>query len=84
MMTDEQIAIARARLEAAFRPLVCEAEDWDYKEKMRFRVLDEQGAVILNVPEIFQRDVIDASRLGDVIEQARLAVQAKGYVLSPL
>jgi hypothetical protein len=84
MMTDEQIAIAKARLEAAFRPLVCKAEDWDHKYRMRFKVLDGNGAVILEMPEILQRDVVDASRLGDVIEQARLVVQAKGYVLTAI
>ena len=82
MMTDGQIAAAKDRLEGAFRPLICKAEDWDYKAKMRFKVLDENDNTIFEAPEIVKSVIVDESRFADVIEKARGVVQAKGHVLA--
>ena len=81
MMTDKQIATAKSRLENAFRPLICKAQDWDYRAKMCFKVFDENNNIIFEVPKIVQGDVADESRFADLIEQARTAVQAKRYIL---
>jgi hypothetical protein len=80
MMTDEQIANVKAKLEGAFRPLTCKAEDWDYKEKMRFKVLDGNHNAIFENPKITQHDV--ESSLAEILEQARAEIQAKGLPLT--
>ncbi len=81
MITDEQILGAKSRLEGAFRPLRCKAQDWDYMAKMQFKVVDENGSIIFEA-KIAERDVVDASRFVDVIEQAKAAMQDQGFVLA--
>jgi hypothetical protein len=80
MMTDGQIAGAKSRLGDAFRPLRCKAEDRDYRAKLQFKVIDENDNTIFEAT-ITDHDVNDASRFADVIEHARAAVQAKGFVI---
>jgi hypothetical protein len=81
MMTDVQIAGATSRLRDAFRPLRCKAEDRDYRAKLQFKVIDENDNIIFE-STITDHDVNDANRFADVIEHARAAVQAKGYVVA--
>ena len=84
MINDEEIAHAKRALEGSFRPLVCKAEDWDYKAKMRFKVLDEKGETILEIPELVRGDIVNEARFAELIEIARNAVRAKGYALAAL
>jgi hypothetical protein len=81
MMTDKQIADAKSRLEGAFRPLKCKAEDHDYRAKLRFKVIDESDDTVFEA-RITDHDVNDAGRFADLIAQATAVVQAKGFVLS--
>jgi len=82
MLSDEQIEIIKQRLEGSFNPLRCVADVWDYKQKLRFKVFDETDRAIIEVPEIVLRDVAEENRLGDLVEQVRAQVQARGFVLT--
>ena len=81
MMTDDQIVEAKSRLRDAFRPLMCTAVDRDYRAKLQFKITEGNDNIIFDMT-ITDRDVNDKSRFAAVIEQARAAVQAKGYVLA--
>ena len=48
MLTDQQIVSA---IQAAFSPLRCTAEIWDYQQKLRFRVFDTSDKAVLTCPE---------------------------------
>jgi hypothetical protein len=82
MLTDDEIKGIMGRIESAFKPLRCVAKDWDYKEKLKFRVFDDNDQVILEREKITLRSLKDRSTFQDVIEQARAEVQARGFVLS--
>ncbi len=60
----------------------CVVEVWDYKQKLRFKVFDDHGRGVIEVPEIVLHDVAEENRLGDLIERVRAQVQAKGFVLT--
>jgi hypothetical protein len=81
MLTDEKIQNIKARLEGAFKPLRCVVEVWDYKQKLRFKVFDDNDGII-EMPEIVLRDLSSESHLQGVILEARARVQAKGIVLT--
>jgi len=81
MLTDENINNIKFRVEGAFKPLRCVAEIWDYKQKLRFKVFDNDNHGIIEIPSIVLRDLTDESRLQDVIEQTREQVKSKGFVL---
>src|SRR5918996_609390 len=49
MLTNEKI---KAKIQDAFRPLRCVAEIWDYDYKLRFKVFNEQGEGVIEVPEV--------------------------------
>ncbi len=79
-MTDKQIAEAKSKLEGAFRPLECKARDFDYKAKLRFKVIGKNDNIIFE-RTITDHDVNDAGRFADLIAQARAEVQVKGFLL---
>jgi hypothetical protein len=82
MLTDEKIQDIKARLEGAFKPLRCVVEVWDYKQKLRFKVFDDNDEDIIEMPEIVLRDLSNESHLQDVIQEARARVRPKGIVLT--
>lgn len=79
-LSDDEIKIA---VEAAFRPLRCVAEVWDYEQKLRFRVFDSNDRGVLTVPSLVLRDLRDRSNLRSVLSTARLTVEEKGFRLEP-
>jgi hypothetical protein len=81
MMTDQQIVSA---VQAAFSPLRCTAEIWDYGKKLRLRVFDANDKIIITYP----KQVLDAIRnvesLRAFLEMVRAQVQGEGHKLGPL
>jgi hypothetical protein len=82
MLTDQDITKITARVESAFAPLRCVAEVWDYKEKLRFKIFDDEDNGIIEVPQIALRDVSDERHLDTMLQKTRGLVHAKGFVLS--
>ena len=80
MRTNEEI---RRAVELAFKPLRCVAEVWDYEEKLRFRVFDQQDRGIVVMPDLVLRNLRDESQLRDVLSAAREVVEEKGFRLDP-
>jgi hypothetical protein len=80
-LPDDHIARIKQRVEAAFKPLRCVAEVWDYKEKIAVKVFDKDDRIVIERPNSVLRDLADETRLMDFIEAIRERVQAKGFAL---
>jgi len=80
MRTNDEI---KAIVDAAFKPLRCVAEVWDYDQKLRFKVFDERDRGIVEVPRLVLRNLQDDSQLRDVLTEARRWVIEKGFRLDP-
>jgi len=50
-------------IESAFTPLRCVAEDWDYGDRIRFRVFDNTDTPLLTQPDLLRRELSDAGHL---------------------
>ena len=79
-LSDDEI---RRAVEAAFRPLRCVAEVWDYNQKLRFRVFDSSDRGVLKMPSLVLRELRDKSNLRSVLSAARSTVEEKGFRLEP-
>jgi len=80
MRTNDEI---KAIVGAAFKPLRCVAEVWDYDYKLRFKVFDEQERGIVEVPGLVLRNLRDESQLRDVLTATRQRITEKGFRLDP-
>jgi hypothetical protein len=80
MPGDEEI---RAIVEQAFRPLRCVAEIWDYEQKLRFRVFDNNDVGVLRMESAVLRDLRDEQNLRNVLSAAHETVEEKGFRLDP-
>jgi hypothetical protein len=79
ILTDEEII---ARVENAFSPLRCVAQIWDYSSKLRFKVFDSNDDGIHEMPKIALRDIRDERHLEQVLQEVRLRILDKGFVLN--
>lgn len=77
MQTDKNIDQIRVKLEAAFQPFRCVVEVRDYGEKLRFKVLDNNGVSIIETDDIPVRELMDNNYLEDVIEQTRVEIHSR-------
>ena len=76
------ISVAINAIRAAFRPLICVVQVYDYEKRIRFRVLGPNKKPVLTVVGISMRDAVDPVRLLDEIQNARTRVAAKGFELT--
>ena len=81
MLTNQQIVSA---IQAAFSPLRCAAEIWDYEKKLRLQVFDSNDKTVVTFPEQVLGAVRDVESLRAFLEMVRAQVQAKGHRLGPL
>jgi len=70
-------------LGAAFAPLRCVAEPWDYRSKVRFRVFDAGDQPLLRQEDLTRSQVADPRRLESAIAHARSNLAHRGYELAP-
>ena len=75
MLSNDQII---TQVEAAFEPLRCVAEIWDYGEKLRFKIFDINGNDLHEVKYIVLRDVRNSVNLNIVVENARDKISNRG------
>lgn len=68
-------------IEAAFKPLDCVVEVFDYRQRLRFRVFDPNEKPLLTVKEALLRHVRDPEGLNTVIAECRSRLERKGYRL---
>jgi hypothetical protein len=78
MMTDQQILSA---VQAAFSPLRCTADIWDYGQKLRFRVFDSKNKTVLTYPTQVLGAIREVESLRAFLEMVRAQVQATGHRL---
>jgi len=76
----EDIKKIKARLEGAFRPLHSVAEVWDYEQKLRLKVFDQNDQGVVQISKSVPRHLSDQD-IQDIIEQVRAQLQAKGFIL---
>lgn len=82
-LKDPEIERVRERIHSAFKPpLRCITEVWDYKEKLRLRIVDADDQIIIQIPKIVIRDMSNPNRLQDFIKELRAQAQAKGFILT--
>lgn len=72
-----------ASIERAFLPLRCVVDDFDYKEKVRFRVFSPEGEALLRVDEQLVRRLREPDGLAYTVGAARRNLEARGFVLEP-
>jgi hypothetical protein len=80
-LTEEDIEKIRLRVEGAFKPLRCVAEVWDYKKQLRFKVFDDNGNGVVEMPDAVLSHLIDESNLQYLLEEVRGLIQRKGFIL---
>jgi hypothetical protein len=82
-MTPElSVAEIKEIIRSAFAPLHCGVEDFDYQQKVRFRVFDAKDEVVLDVPEIKIRVAGRSSELHELLSLARQRLEGKGFALA--
>lgn len=80
MRTDEEI---KSIFRSGVQPLRCEAETWDYADKLRVRVFDDRDLPLLSFPRIALDQARGDGALASMIGNARERLEARGYGLSP-
>ena len=80
MKTNEEI---RAAIEAAFKPMRCVAEIWDFGKKLSFEVFDARDHTALTVPSEVLESLRDGPGLEALIQDARTRIAANGHHLDP-
>jgi hypothetical protein len=77
-----ELPIILDSIRGAFRPLRCAAEDFDYGQKIRFRVFSDDVR-LLKVEETLVRNLREPDRLAFVVGEARRNLSNRGFVLEP-
>lgn len=68
-------------LKSAFYPMRCEAEIWDYGQKIRFRVFDDDNKALLRMEDITKSQATDPDSLANLIGPARESLARRGHEL---
>ena len=79
-LSDDEV---KAAVEAAFKPLRCVAEIWDYGQKIRFRVFDPDDQEFFADPRWPLDWLRNKKYLEGVLLEARAKVEKKGHRLEP-
>jgi hypothetical protein len=77
-LSDDEIEAIRTRIEGGFSPLRCVAEVYDYKQKLRYRVFDENDETVITVTDLVLRNYHDERELTDLLKEGRAKV-ARGF-----
>jgi hypothetical protein len=70
-------------IEAAFKPLRCVVEVFDYEHRIRFRVFDNDDNPVLTVGEALVRRACDPGGLKTIVSECRDRLERKGFKLEP-
>ena len=70
-------------IEAAFRPLECVVEIYDYQHRIRFRVFSPDDKPLLTMREYLTRRAVDPASLSVVLNECRARIERKGHKLKP-
>lgn len=71
MLSNEEICIF---LQTEFLPRRCVAEIWDYEQKLRFRVFDDQEKPVVTMEEVVFDSIRHESALQDLCDQVKLRI----------
>jgi len=70
------------QIKGAFRPLVCKAESWDYRDKIRLKVLHE-GEIFYEMKSLQTDDYASPDKLANFLNDVRQVVREKMRVTVP-
>jgi len=76
-----ELDFAEKAIQSAFLPLQCSVENFDARNRVRFRVLNKNGDSLLEVEEV-RRMICDLDRLKFRILKARENLERRGFQLS--
>lgn len=62
-----------------FLPYRCVAELWDYEDKIRFRVYDENNKPIITIPELEVNAIKNQSELESLIKFYKAEIKNLGF-----
>ena len=71
------------KMEAAFHPFGCSVEFEDHKNKIGFRVFDEENQTIYNSPSIPIQEAQTSKKLIALLSRARSDIETQGHILEP-
>ena len=74
MLSNKDICIF---LQAAFLPLRCVTEVWDYDQKLKLKVLDAGDKTLVSIESIVLSSIRDASSLNGLCENVRVGLDVK-------
>ncbi len=71
------------KIEAAFHPFGCCIEFEDSKNKIGFRVFDEENQTLYYSPSILTREAQNSKTLNKILCEARINIETQGFILEP-
>ncbi len=80
MSRNLDLGVVVRSIEAAFRPLRCVVEVFDYDHRLRFCVFDQEEPVLV-MSEALVRRVCDPGGLNTIVSECRARVERKGFKL---
>lgn len=81
MSRDLSLETVVQAVEAAFKPLRCVVEVFDYEHRIRFRVFDKDDNPILTMEEALVRRMQDPGGLNTIVSECRSRIERKGIKL---
>jgi len=78
-----ELEVVLRSIESAFKPLRCVAEDFDYGDKVRFRVFSQSDEPLLRVEESLVRRITEPDGLAFIVGEARRNLEGRGFTLVP-
>jgi hypothetical protein len=74
---------AKEIIRNAFQPLRCGVEDFDYEQKVKFRIFDEKDQPVLRMDDVKASIVCDSAKLKELLFEVRERLERKGLALNP-
>jgi hypothetical protein len=78
-----ELEFAEQSIKAAFKPLQCVTENYDYHHKVRFRVFSADDDPLLSVDDLLASRVCEIDGLSHIVAEARANLESRGYRLEP-
>ena len=70
-------------IKAAFRPLECVVELYDFQHRIRFRVFSPDDKPLLTMREYLTRRALDPGSLSVVLNECRARIEPRGISSNP-
>ena len=82
MQTIQRLAEIKAKIDDAFKGLHCRTQVYDYGQKFRFKILDQDHDTAFEISDVPVRDLADDSYLTEIIQAAKSHIEARRHRLN--